>query len=208
VALLAQESVTTDNPNVWFELGFSIAERKPIILVCSDERITSFPFDVRHRSIIKYKTESLQDYSDLSAKITTKLRATLEKAENLGAAIQASPIKAVEGLEQHEIVTLVSVAENLSTPDDRVGIFVVRQDMESAGFTKIATTLGLAALREKDMVLSEEVQNWEGETYTVIGVTPKGMQWLIHNKNLLALRKDPESQHDNESEPDEDDIPF
>ncbi len=30
--------ITTDNPNVWYELGFAFASRRPIVMVCSDER--------------------------------------------------------------------------------------------------------------------------------------------------------------------------
>ena len=34
--------ITTDNPNVWFELGYALALAKPIILLCSDERKLPF----------------------------------------------------------------------------------------------------------------------------------------------------------------------
>ena len=46
--------ISTDNPNVWIELGYAIAARKSVVLICSDERKTDFPFDVRHRNIITY----------------------------------------------------------------------------------------------------------------------------------------------------------
>lgn len=35
--------ITTDNPNVWFELGFAIASQKEVVLVCSEERKAGFP---------------------------------------------------------------------------------------------------------------------------------------------------------------------
>jgi hypothetical protein len=57
--------ITTDNPNVWFELGYAIAARKELVLVCSNERGARFPFDVQHRNIIRYGTDSLQDYVTL-----------------------------------------------------------------------------------------------------------------------------------------------
>ncbi|HEY2291831.1 MAG TPA: hypothetical protein VGM86_14115, partial [Thermoanaerobaculia bacterium] len=41
--------ITTDNPNVWFELGYAIALLKEVAIACSDERKTKFPFDVQHR---------------------------------------------------------------------------------------------------------------------------------------------------------------
>ena len=74
--------VTTDNPNVWFELGFAIAVTKEVVLVCFDERKSKFPFDVQHRNIIKYKTESSQDFNKLRKDIKERIKATLKKKDN------------------------------------------------------------------------------------------------------------------------------
>ena len=35
--------ITTNNPNVWFELGFALALNKSIVLLCSDERRGKMP---------------------------------------------------------------------------------------------------------------------------------------------------------------------
>ena len=61
--------ITLDNPNVWFELGFAIASRKEVALVCSNERNSRFPFDIHHRSIIKYATDSPRDFESLKSRI-------------------------------------------------------------------------------------------------------------------------------------------
>src|SRR5437763_1129910 len=42
--------ISTNNPNVWFELGFAIASGKPVILVCEHQPDRRFPFDVQHRA--------------------------------------------------------------------------------------------------------------------------------------------------------------
>jgi hypothetical protein len=202
--------ITTDNPNVWFELGFALAERKSIVLVCSDERQTRYPFDVQHRTVTRYQTDSIQDYNDLSRKITTRLSALLEKASTLEAVAQTSSLKPIEGLEQQEIVALVAVAENFNVPEGRVSVHTIRQDMERNGFTKIAVTLALAVLLDKEMIDTEEVQGWN-ESYTGYGPTAKGFQWLLHNKNLLTLRTNPKPSASlfPQGTPDpEDDIPF
>lgn len=38
--------ISTNNPNVWFELGYAIACQKEVVLICSDERNEKFPFDI------------------------------------------------------------------------------------------------------------------------------------------------------------------
>ncbi len=67
--------ITTDNPNVWFELGLAIAARKPTILIAQAAVRSAFPFDVRHRFIIGYRTEAPRDFQKLANEITDRLRA-------------------------------------------------------------------------------------------------------------------------------------
>ena len=66
--------ITTDNPNVWYELGYAIALGKKVVMLCSDERTTPFPFDVRHRSILTYKTKSLSDFRSLGTNLENRIR--------------------------------------------------------------------------------------------------------------------------------------
>lgn len=37
-ATVCLADITTDNPNVWYELGFALAAGKPVVMVCSKER--------------------------------------------------------------------------------------------------------------------------------------------------------------------------
>src|SRR5688500_5526267 len=56
-AELCFAEITIDNPNVWFELGYAIAVNKDVVLICSTERKSRFPFDIQHRAVIIYNTE-------------------------------------------------------------------------------------------------------------------------------------------------------
>jgi nucleoside 2-deoxyribosyltransferase len=46
-AAVCLADITADNPNVWYELGYSFARGRPVIMVCSDER-RKYPFDIQH----------------------------------------------------------------------------------------------------------------------------------------------------------------
>lgn len=181
--------ITTDNPNVWFELGFAIASQKDVVLICSNERESRFPFDVQHRSIISYETDSPRDFGELAKSITARLNAILTKEERLARAVRMSPIAEVQGLAQHEIVALVAIAQNLRTPDGTVPANFVRSDMEKAGFTGLATTLALTTLLRNDFVGTSEEPDYNGEPYTVYSVTKPGMDWLLKNQKKLVLRE-------------------
>jgi hypothetical protein len=54
-AAVCLADITADNPNVWYELGYAFAAKRPVVMVCSEERTgKKYPFDIQHRSIIAY----------------------------------------------------------------------------------------------------------------------------------------------------------
>lgn len=201
--------ISIPNPNVWFEVGYSIAAGKPIVLVCHDDPQRRFPFDIQHRAVITYRTDSLRDFEELRSKITDRLRAALKKEENLGRLARSAVVNEVEGLNSIEIASLVTVASNVDGPLDQISAWNIRQDMEKSGYTRIACTLGLASLVGKVMLSSERIDDHDGE-YTVYQVTEKGFSWLFHNQDKLVLHQEPPRRRSNYSGMgvDDDDVPF
>ena len=189
-AALCLADITTDNPNVWFELGFAMAIPKEVVLVCSDERTTKYPFDVQHRSIIKYKTGAPQDFEELKDKITKRIQAVLKKNEEIGKVVSLPAVKDTEGLNQHELVCLVIVMQNSFLSNGYVAGYRIKNDMNSAGFTDIAVSIALKTLSGKGMLESDLWTDQDGDPYMVYKTTQKGEQWLIINQDRLTLTVD------------------
>ena len=183
--------ITQDNPNVWFELGYTIACEKEVILVCSDERTTRFPFDIQHRTIIKYTTTSISDFEKLKRQITARLKACLQKAETLTTVSEISRLTKFEGLDQHEVVALAALAENLDHPNDNASTFQIKRDMEASGFTKIATTIALKSLLQKELLETDSYQDNSGDYYTGYMLTDRGWTWILENKDKFVLQRPP-----------------
>jgi nucleoside 2-deoxyribosyltransferase len=202
--------ITTDNPNVWFELGYAIAQQKDVVLICSKERTTPFPFDVRHRSIIRYATDSSRDFDELRIGIRDRLVAQLEKRTALESVGTITSVAKVEGLEQFEIAALVAVAKELEGPRSAVTAFVVRNDMETAGFNKLAAMLGLRSLLDKGLLETSQIVDAEYEhAYDGYAITAKGIQWLFDNRDGLTLRTEPPAaKSPSDQSPSDEDIPF
>jgi hypothetical protein len=182
--------ITSDNPNVWFELGYAIASQREVVLICSDERATSFPFDVQHRAIIKYSTESTSDFARLKTQVSTRLGAIMKKRTTLGQVATITSVAKLEGLDQFEIAALVAVAQGIDHPEDGVSAYMVRQDMENAGFTKLAATLGLRSLLDKGFLTTTKLRDYDGDPYTAYQPSTEGVKWLFANKERLTLRID------------------
>ncbi len=188
--------ISTDNPNVWFELGFALAAGKEVVLVGIYAPGRRFPFDIQHRAIIVYKTESSRDFKNMRKEISDRLEAILAKEVTLDKVGRLSPIADVQGLSANEMVALVSIAGNVDTPDGTTSLWTIRQDMERAGYTRVALTLAIAALLDKDMVVSKTEEDRNGEPFTVYGLTSKGMDWLQRNQDKLVLKTNKASPPD------------
>lgn len=180
--------ITNDNPNVWFELGFAIAVPKGVVLVCSAERSSRFPFDVQHRTIIKYKKESPQDFDELRRKITEHIRSLLEKESKLELYSSMSPLKDMAGLSQHEVVCLAAIVQNCLLPGTGVVPTQVMDDMRRAGFNDIAVSLGLRSLLAKKMIEVSDDFDEQGEKFSVYVPTDSGFEWLMQHQDKIALR--------------------
>ena len=202
VACLAE--ISTDNPNVWYELGFAMAHGRLIVLLCSDERTGAFPFDVQHRKIIKYSTDSLSDFEEVKSKISSQLKAMLQKQERMDELSSVTSISQVQGLEQYELAGLVIVAEEV---DSQTSVYRFHSDMKKAGFANIAASLARKRLTDRGFLQDEQDQDYDGETFTVLKVTDAGMDWLVANQGELTLRHHGRRTPQPIVEP-EDDLPF
>lgn len=209
-SLICLADITLDNPNVWYELGYAISANKPVIMICSQDRKTKFPFDVQHRTIIRYSTESPQDFEKLKTDIENRVKAILQKKETLSK-ISSDSIAKVEGLAQHELVSLVAIAENLDNPEDNVSSYVIKRDIENSGFTKMAAVLGLQSLTKKQFISSQEYQDYYNNNEPYIGyqLTESGWNWVLENQERFEMRKPvQEIQQSYEIDIDPDEIPF
>lgn len=193
--------ISTDNPNVWFELGYAIAVGKDVVLVCSDERTARFPFDVQHRAIITYRTESSSDFDELKGAITRRIVALRAKEKSLDALAETPVLTPTEGLSDHQIVALLSVAVGADVPGGSVSAFWVKRNCERAGYTEIAATLALRSLlRGKYIEMSSDLDE-RGEPFPTYTATERGLDWLEANQGRLMLRRKGQQKRSDDNVP-------
>ena len=66
--------ITGGNPNVFYELGIahSLRSRQSVIIITRDEDLSKSPFDIRHWSILQYKTDNKASFrTQLKEKINS-----------------------------------------------------------------------------------------------------------------------------------------
>lgn len=202
IACLAE--VSTDNPNVWYELGYAIARGRVVVILCSDERKDPFPFDIQHRKIIKYSTESLSDFQKVRSAISSQLQAMIQKHRQMDELSSVPSISKVAGLEQYELAGLVILASEV---DNETSAWRFHQDMQKAGFTQLAANLARKMLADRQFIEEDKEQDHDGDWYSVLRVLPNGLAWLVANKGELTLRISGSGRVEETVKPD-DDLPF
>ena len=205
-AAVCLADITTDNPNVWFELGYAFAANRPVVMVCSNERTGKYPFDIQHRKVIPYKTEAESDFKALSDAIVERLRAVAERGETLQQIAESAPVAPVSGLSQIE-VTILAVAAGASLPGIGFGLWSLQNDAEKAGLSKAGVSLAVKRLLRKDFLEFKLVEEYGQEPYSGAAISDKGWEWIDANEEKFILRK-PSQRNVSTAEITEDDIPF
>lgn len=204
-AAICLADITTDNPNVWYELGYAFAAGKAVIMVCSDERKDGrYPFDIQHRAVIGYKSESSSDFEQLKNKIKDRLHALMKKGARLRELAESDPVSPREGLSQPELAVLATLAGEAALPDSSVSVYLLKNDIERVGFTSLGFGLGFRRLQNKGFIEStEEFDDQYNEPYTGARLTQIGWDWIEANEDMFSLKKGEPLKDDFD-----DDIPF
>lgn len=192
-AAICLADITTDNPNVWYELGYAFASRKSVVMVCSDERKESrFPFDIQHRTVIKYQSESSSDFEQLRQEIKDRIGALLTKGEQLRQLAESDSVAPRKGFRQPELAVLAVLAGENELPE-----WSLKNAVERAGFTSIGFNLGLRRLLQKGFVESgvRRDEN-DGYDYTAMWLTPVAWDWIEENEHLFVLKRSGDRQDD------------
>ncbi len=78
-AVIVIAEMSTDNPNVWLEIGLAIAYNKPIVFLCERNTREKFPFDISHRKILVYDAGSDKEIKELKRELKNQILAKLDR---------------------------------------------------------------------------------------------------------------------------------
>jgi hypothetical protein len=177
--------ITTNNPNVWYELGFAFACKKDVIMVaCPTEREGSFPFDIQHRKIINYKTSSSSDFDSLKKDITRQIEAFLKTPD----VIEVPP----NGLATDDLVKLNVCAMGIllymitnTIKRDNVPIYEIEEGLKRYECTEFDIKMSIRDLEKLRYIeLSKNPYDYNSPIYCKI--TENGFKWVEKNKHEFA----------------------
>lgn len=186
-ANICMADITLNNPNVWYETGYAYASGKTVILVCSDERTENYPFDVRNRNILNYKTESASDYQEFQQKLTQRLEKLKTTNSVLPVTYVNETVDDFAGLTYQEIAFLGTILSNQDSVDDYVSAWSIKEQMKKNGLNEILFNICLRKLLAKRFIETMVVNGYNGDEYNGINITQDGNDWILKNEDKFFI---------------------
>ncbi len=184
--------VSEDNPNVWLELGYALALDRPTVILCDKSKREKLPFDIQHRPIIFYRTDSRSGYEELETSIIKFIKNELATSRRVRSIKVLKPGSMTEiDLEEYEVAVLSTAFAFWPTTEGSISHWQLQQNLKEMNFTEVALALGVSGLIEKDL-LTEKIlfdHDMNGHEYKAYFVTKAGIQWLQENKSVLEVKQ-------------------
>ena len=204
-ASICVAEVSTDNPNVWLELGYALANNRPAVILCDKNIRDKLPFDIQHRPVIFYNTDSRSGYDELERRIKEEVTGQIEQDKNVASTPTIKDgADELGDLKDYEVAILSVLLASWPRNSDGISYWELEMTLKSTTHNALALSLGINNLIQKEL-LEKSIQ-WEGtenEAFTY-RITPNGIIWLDKRKDKLELTKDvPE-----DNSPFDDEIPF
>lgn len=195
--------ITTDNPNVWYEVGFAVASGKHVLLICENRR-ERFPFDIRHRNVLRYDTSSKTDFDELGRGITERCKALPGPQPTATVDGPKRDQPDLSPLTDTEELVLRAIAVR-STPGEWTPVYGLRDDFAVSHLEDGALNISLSGLSDRQHVVIKSRLTRTGGTLPAVLITDAGWSWL--RQNPQARRNQPD-QMESAADDEDDPVPF
>jgi hypothetical protein len=175
--------ISTDNPNVWYEVGYALARDKEVILI-SKER-TNYPFDIRHRKVISYKTSSPSDFETLHKRIIERASAILKTSIKIDSPVSLSVD--ASGLNYQETLLLGAILKTAESPQSGVSSWGIREEMKRSGLNEIAFNIAMHKLLQKGFLESGMDSDYNGNEFLTCSISKTGWAWIAKNEDKFDI---------------------
>ena len=201
--------VSTDNPNVWLELGYALALDKPCVIICDSSMRERFPFDIQHRPFILYKSNSKSGFEELEKRICEAVKFELEnRTKNVKYSNKVQTDSSEQDVSEYELEILGLLISKWDGENVGIKRWEIENHMRKIGYNDLSTGMGIHSLVSRCFIEKRTLtfsDGYNNEEYNADGyiLNEKGLAWVSSNKNQFNV-----SSSKNQKEVVEDDLPF
>lgn len=209
---VAFAEVSEDNPNVFLELGISLALAVPTVIVCDKAKRQKLPFDIAHRPITFYVTDALSDHEKIAREVEKEIAAALlEGRPGEKADVLSSEIFNMDDVKGACLIALLD--QSLRSPHGS-GLWEIKKEVSSAGISERMVALAVASLINDNLVDRLPLNDEHGHPYNAYVLSEAGTKFLLRLYSSLMqqerdrLRPQPKATRPPAFDSDLDDVPF
>jgi hypothetical protein len=185
--------VSEDNPNVWLELGYALALDRPTVILCDKSIRTRLPFDVQHRPIIFYRTDSRSGFDELEVNIIKWVTNELANERRIERVPTLKPgSESSTDLEAYDVAILATAFAFWPTPTGSISHWELEKKLKAEKYTEVGLALGIVNLLGRgyivEKLVTEDDQNYGSIDIKHYQITPDGISWIQSHKQLLTLK--------------------
>ena len=184
--------ISNDNPNVWLELGFALALGRPTVILCDKQLRKSLPFDISHRPVILYRSDSKSGFEELERNIIKFVKNQLDTINSIGlnTLLTIGP-KDFGNLKGYEIAILATLLTRWTSSPEGVPIWEIEKALKHLRFTDINLSMGITSLLTK-VYITQDSDNDMNNEWFLYRLTPGGIAWLQANEDKVELQSPPQ----------------
>lgn len=180
-ATVAFAEISENNPNVFIELGYALDMAIPLVMVCDRAKRPTLPFDIGHRPVIFYKTETAGDFQKLKDEIEAAISAALLDASTrvtdsqfiLPNIARETPSDALKD----KLMLEVLEAETGNVLG--ISAYSLMRSLASEGYSNGLSGLAILALTKDGLIIRNESQDRDGDPYVSYSLTEGGRDLLL-----------------------------
>jgi hypothetical protein len=188
---IAFAEITENNSNVFIELGYALSLDIPLVMVCDKTKRATLPFDISHRPVIFYKTESQGNFEELAKGIETSVAAALHEAATKRSMRPADTVslRSSDGLKDR---ILLEVLESEIGNPQGLPAYVLKRALSADGVTERLTSLAALALTRDGLIESTAFEDRDGDGYMTYKLTESGKDLLL--SRYAEIKQDEEAK--------------
>lgn len=201
--------ITTNNPNVWYELGYALALNKSVVMFSnSEERKDSFLFDVRHRKIVNYTIDVPSSINALKTNITNTAKAYLKKVPKINKNFESkSSDKSEITLKKIQLDCMALIYLNTDSVTKSTSSSFITSALQNNKYNPLSSKFALKTLRKLGFIeLFAEDGNFN-DTYEALKLTERGFTFISENMEKIILSYE-DRNFDNGEYDTTDEVPF
>ncbi len=165
-ASICVAEVSTDNPNVWLELGYALAVNRPVVILCDKEKRKKLPFDIQHRPVILYSSDSKSGYEKLEEDIKRNVQNELERGKNsVSAPLIKSSSRKTEDFKDCEVAILTVLFSLGYESPYGAGFVMLKGELKSTDYDNHDISLGIAGLLKKELIQQDKMKDDDGDFF-------------------------------------------